>query len=150
MPQTTIGFDDIVKLVRGLSEKHLLKSRPQQYIDGFAKAALSTYQEEVLDQLQQKFFIPDDTRFTEDAYLQSASELTVASYVRGKGVLDFDTERKVNQSNAKNVDVYYRVGSTRVYLEVKCPFEEPLAPNSPYRVCLRGILQAVLSVSANS
>jgi len=138
MPQTNMGFDDIVKLVRGLSEKHLLESRPQHYIDGFAKATLSTYQEEVLDQLQQKFSIPDDTRFTEDAYLQSASELTVASYVRGKGVLDFHTERKFNQSNTKNVDVYYRVGSTRVYLEVKCPFEEPIVSNSPYRVLPAG------------
>jgi hypothetical protein len=117
----------------------------------FASAALSTYKnEEVLDQLQQKFFIPDDTRFTENAYLQSASELTVASYVRGRGVSDFDTEKNVNESNRKDVDVYYRVGSTRVCLEVKCPFEEPPVSGPRTWFCLRGILQAVLNVSANS
>jgi len=135
MAQATIGFDDIVELVRGLSDQHLLKSRPPEYIAGFANAALSTYKnEELLDKLQQKFFIPDDTQFTEHAYLENASELTVASYVRSRGVSDFDTERNVNQSNPKDVDVYYRVGSTRVCLEVKCPFEEPLVAYPPFTV----------------
>jgi hypothetical protein len=136
MAQTT--FDDILELIRGLSDKHLLKSRPADYIDGFAKAALSTYGEEVLDQLQQKFFIPDDTQFTEKAYLEGASELTVASYVLGRGVSDFDTEKKVNPANSKNVDVYYRIGSTRVCLDVKCLFEEPLVSSPPYRVLPAG------------
>ena len=63
MAQTT--FDDVLELIRSLSDKHLLKSRPSEYITGFANAALSTYKSgEVLDKLQQKFFIPDDTRFT--------------------------------------------------------------------------------------
>jgi hypothetical protein len=72
----------------------------------------------ILGRLQQKFFVPGDAGFTEEAYLQSAAELTVASYVRGRGVSDFDIEKKVNQSNTKDVDVYYRIGSTSVCLEV--------------------------------
>jgi hypothetical protein len=138
MTQTT--FDDVLELIRGLSDKHLLKSRPPEYIAGFANAARSTYKSrEVLDKLQQKFSIPDDTRFTEDAYLQSASELTVASYVRCRGVSDFDTEKKVNQSvNNKDVDVYYRIGSTRVCLEVKCPLEESLVSYPAFTVVPAG------------
>jgi hypothetical protein len=138
MAQTT--FDDVLELIRSLSDKHFLKSRPSEYIAGFANAALSTYKSgEVLDKLRQKFFISDDTRFTEDAYLQSASELTVASYVRGRGVSDFETEKKVNQpNNNKDVDVYYRIGSTRACLEVKCLFEEPLVSSPPYRVLPAG------------
>lgn len=133
MAQTT--FDDVLELIRGLSDKHLLKSRPPEYIAGFANVALSTYKSgEVLDKLQQKFSIPDDTRFTEHGYLESAAELTVAGYVRGRGVSDFDTEKKVNPANTKDVDVYYRVGSTRVCLEVKCPLEEPLASYPPFTV----------------
>jgi hypothetical protein len=140
MAQTTIGFNEIVQLVQGLSDKHVLKSRPKEYIAGFANAALSAYKnEELLDKLQRKFSIPDDTRFTEDTYLQSASELTVASYVRGRGVSEFDTEKKVNQPNSnKDVDVYYRIGSTRICLEVKCPFEEPVVSSVPYRVLPAG------------
>src|SRR5271165_7265058 len=137
MPPTTIN--DILELVRGLSDKHVLKRRPQEYIDGFAQAALSTYKtKELLNQIQHKFFIPDDAQFTEDAYLQSATELTVASYVRSKGVSDFDTEKKVNPPpNTKDVDVYYRVGATRVCLEVKCLFEES-APNLSWTVFTAG------------
>ena len=37
MPQTNMGFDDIVKLVRGLSEKHLLESRPQHTPGGLER-----------------------------------------------------------------------------------------------------------------
>jgi hypothetical protein len=36
----------------------------------------------------EKFSTPDDTRFTKDAYLQSASELTVASYQQHFGHRD--------------------------------------------------------------
>ena len=102
-----MGFDDIVALVQGLSDKHLLKSRSPEYVDGFANAALSTYKsEKIRAQLQHKFFIPDDAQFTEEAYLQSVLELTVASYVQGRGVSDFDTEKKVNRpNNNKDVDV---------------------------------------------
>jgi hypothetical protein len=135
-----VAFDDVLELVPGLSDKHLLRSRPLEYIADFAKTALSTYKnDELLGKLQQKFLIPDDTRFTEDAYLQSASELTVASYVRGRCVSDFETEKKVNKSvNNKDVDVYYRIGSTRVYLEVKCPLEEAQASYPPFTVVPAG------------
>jgi hypothetical protein len=49
--------------------------------------------------LQQKFHIPNDTNYTEDAYLQSASELSVANYVKRKLVSEFDTEKRVNPKN---------------------------------------------------
>ena len=55
----SMTYDDILELVRGLSDQHVLKRWPQEYIDGFARAPLSTYKaEELLNQLQHKFFIP--------------------------------------------------------------------------------------------
>jgi len=139
MLATPLSTQDIVAMVAKLSDKHVLKRMPAQYVAGFAQAAVNVYDSSKIGEiLQHKFHIPDDANFTEDAYLQSASELTVASYVRGRGVSDFDTEKKVNQSNTKDVDVYYRVGSTRVCLEVKCPFEERPVSNPPFTVVPAG------------
>jgi hypothetical protein len=64
----------------------------------------------------------------EDSYLQSASELSVANDVKNKSVFDFKTEKRVNQTNLKDVDVYCRVRSTKVSIEIKCPHEEAQAP----------------------
>jgi hypothetical protein len=43
-------------------------------------------------------------------------------------VFDFETEKRVNPANKKDVDIYYRVGSTKVCIEVKCPIEEQQEP----------------------
>ena len=136
MPQTIAGISDIIDLVRNLSDKHLLKNRPPQYIADFASAAFATYANRKLeDRLQQKFFIPNDAQFTEEAYLQVAAELTVASYVRSRNVSDFDIDKRLNPPNQKDVDVSYQLGSTRVAIEVKCPYEEP-QDQSLKKLCL--------------
>lgn len=129
MPASALSAQDIIAKVASLSEKHVLKRMPAQYIADFAQAAVNVYDgRKIEDILQHKFHIPDDANFTEDSYLQSASELSVANDVKKKSVLDFETEKRVNQTNPKNVDVYYRIGSTKVSIEVKCPHEEEQAP----------------------
>jgi hypothetical protein len=129
MPKNSAKVEPILHMVDGLSKKHVLKQMPAQYVSDFANAAVTVYNaRKIKDILQHKFHIPNDSNYTEDAYLQSASELSVANYVKRKPVSEFDTEKRVNPKTKKNVDVFYRVGSTRVSLEVKCPFEEEQAP----------------------
>jgi hypothetical protein len=124
-----LSVEDILRMVRNLSDKHVLKGMPEQYVSDFAKAAVvNVYSpRKIATILQHKFHIPNDRNYTEDSYLQSASE-SVANYVKGKPVSDFEIDKKVNESNQKDVDVHYRIGSTTVCLEVKCPIQEAQAP----------------------
>jgi len=124
-----VSVEDVLRMVRKLSDKHVLKGMPEQYVSDFAKSAVNVYSpRKIATILQHKFHIPNDRNYTEDAYLQSASELSVSNYVKGKPVSDFEIDKKVNESNQKDVDVHYRIGSTTVCLEVKCPVEEEQAP----------------------
>jgi hypothetical protein len=123
----------IHELIRGLSPNHILKNSPQSYIDDFVVAALEVYDPAKLPKiLQGKFFMPDESNYTDQAYYQSASELSVARYIKQKEkkqlVTNCKLEKKVNSENQKDVDVYFRVGATRVSVEVKCPLEEEQAP----------------------
>src|SRR5260221_7752081 len=129
MRASSVSVQDILGMFARLSDKHVLKQMPPQYVMDFAKAAVNIYDaRKIGDILQQKFQIPDDANFSEDSYLQSASELSVANYIKGKPVLDFEMEKRVNKTNKKDVDVYYRIGSTTVSIEIKCPHEEEQAP----------------------
>jgi hypothetical protein len=129
MSNKSLAVEDVLSMVGNLSDKHVLKGMPQQYVSDFAKAAVNVYSpRNIATILQHKFHIPNDRNYTEDAYLQSASELSVANYVKGKLVSDFESDKNVNESNQKDVDVYYRIGSTTACLEVKCPIEEEQAP----------------------
>jgi len=68
----------IRQLIDGLSVSHILKQSPDAYVQGFIEAALGVYEPEKLDEiLQQKFFIPVESGYSE-RYYQAASELTVA------------------------------------------------------------------------
>jgi hypothetical protein len=125
-PPTT---QDILGMINSLSDRHVLKSMPPQYAAGFANAAVNVYDPTKIRKiLRQKFYIPNEANFTEDAYLQSVAELSVSNHVRNAAVFDFETEKRVNPANKKDVDVYYRVGSTKVCIEVKCPIEEQQEP----------------------
>jgi len=124
-----VSVEDVLRMVRNLSDKHVLKGMPEQYVSDFAKSAVNVYSpRKIATILQHKFHIPNDRNYTEDGYLQSASELSVSNYVKGKPVSAFEIDKKVNESNQKDVDVHYRIGSTTVCLEVKCPVEEEQAP----------------------
>jgi hypothetical protein len=121
-------------LIRGLSGNHILKNSPRSYVNGFVAAALEVYDGVRLrETLQRKFFIPDESKYTDEKYLQSASELSVSRHLKQKekqGLLTaFECDKKVNDKNKKDVDDYFEVGATRVSIEVKCPLEEQPAPH---------------------
>jgi hypothetical protein len=123
----------IHELIRGLSENHILKKSPPSYVDDFVVAALEVYDSAKLHKvLQAKFFIPNESSYTDEAYYQSASELSVSHYIKQKEkqklVTNFALERKVNAKNQKDVDDYFEIGATRVSVEIKCPLEEEQAP----------------------
>jgi hypothetical protein len=129
MPKSSIDVQQILSMVGRLSDTHFLKRMPEQYVIDFATAAVHVYEPAKIQiTLQRRFYLPDDRAYKEDAYLQSASELSVANYIKAKQVPDFKINKRVNPNNKKDVDVYYRIGSTNVSLEVKCPFEEEQAP----------------------
>lgn len=69
MPASALSAQDIIAKVASLSEKHVLKRMPAQYIADFAQAAINVYDgRKIEDILQHKFHIPDDANFTEDSY----------------------------------------------------------------------------------
>jgi hypothetical protein len=79
-----LTIQDILSMVASLSNRHVLKRMPAQYVTDFVNAVVNVYDPRKLEKiLQQKFHIPNDTKYTEDAYLQSASELSVANYLKG-------------------------------------------------------------------
>jgi hypothetical protein len=133
MKKTPPDVTQIHELIRGLSPNHILKNSPQNYIDDFVVAALEVYDPAKLRKiLQAKFFMPDESNYSDQAYYQNASELSVARYIKQKEkqklVTNCRLEKKVNSENQKDVDVYFQVGATRVSVEVKCPLEEEQAP----------------------
>jgi len=75
----------IHELIHGLFERHILKNSPQNYIDDFVMAVLEVYDHaELAKILQAKFFLPNESNYTDEAYYQSASELSVARYIKQK------------------------------------------------------------------
>jgi hypothetical protein len=122
----------IHKLIRGLSSKHILQNSPQTYVDDFVVAALEVYDAATVQKtLQHKFFIPDESNYSDEAYYRSASELSVSNYLKRLEtenlVTNFECDKKVNPPSPKDVDNYFQVGMTRVSLEVKCPQEDKQA-----------------------
>jgi hypothetical protein len=120
---------EVHNLIKELTDKHILKRNPEEYVDRFVQASVAVYKSSELKKiLQRKFFIPNATNYTDEAYFQNASELTVANHIRRSAVSDLKLEAKVNSKSAKDVDVSFRVGLSSVSLEVKCPLEEKRAP----------------------
>jgi hypothetical protein len=122
----------IYELIYGISERHILKNSPQNYVDDFVTAVLVVYDHAKLAKiLQAKFFLPNESNYTDEAYYQSASELSVARYIKQKEkqklVTGFALNKRVNPPSLKDVDVYFQVGATQVSVEVKCPLEEKQA-----------------------
>src|SRR5258707_7090145 len=129
----------IHEIIRGLSPEHILRKSPQGYVDDFVKAALDVYIPDLLQKnLQHKFFIPDETNYSDEAYYRCASELSVSYYLKQKakaGLLtNFELEKRLNFNpndnppNLKDVDNLFHAGPTKVSLEVKCPQEDKQAP----------------------
>lgn len=107
-------------IIKNLPDAHILKSAPSQYVDGFINAFVNVHPENKRAKvLQDRFFIPDASRFNEDQYYQSACELTVANHLKSRQVSAFEVEKKINPP--KDVDSYFEAGATLVSVEVKCP-----------------------------
>lgn len=137
MNNPTLTLAQIHGLVSGLSPKHILKRSPQSYVDDFVMAALEVYDPNTLAKtLQDKFFIPNESNYSDEGYYQSASELSVSYYLKQKAnrklLTDFEVEKQLhlhhNPPSLKDVDNFFRVGATTVSVEVKCPQEDKQAP----------------------
>lgn len=118
-------MSDIHSKISQLSNKHVLKAAPESYVAGFIAAATNVYPPAQLEKiLQNKFFIPDDSKFDLQVFLQSASELTVQNHLKSnEHAKKVAIEKQVHPP--KDVDCYYEVEGSHVSLEVKCAVEKP-------------------------
>ncbi len=128
---------DVIALISELSDKHALKNAPKLYVDGFTGAITSVYPPDQIKKiLQERFFIPDDSNFDLDVYLQSAVELSVQNHIkRNAQVENFEINKRVNPP--KDIDAYYEIKATQVSLEVKCPVD-PKSSKDSYKVTMPG------------
>ena len=117
-------------LVEQLSAAHPLQSTGGNYKRDFISAAESVYPAEHVEKiLQEKLFIPNDSRFKLDRYLQSAAELSVQNDLKqNPSARNFEIDKKIHPP--KNVEAFYEAGGAVVSLEVKCAEEKFPDPNS--------------------
>jgi len=116
--------DNLRALLSELSDKHALKQGGPAYLAGFASAFMAIHDSDNWKQtLQKRFFVPDETRYSDDTFYENACELTVANHIHQQPLQDFTLDKRVNRENKKDVDVWLRAGSTQVAIEVKCPVE---------------------------
>ncbi len=115
--------------MKKLSADHPL-SAGGTYQLNFISAAENVYPARNMEKiLQEKFFIPNDSGFKLERYLQSAAELSVQNDLkRNTSLRNFEIEKKVNPP--KNVEAYYEIRGKKISLEVKCPEEEKPNPES--------------------
>src|SRR6266851_4604147 len=100
-----MNASDLRSLLARLSNNHALKRGGISYLDGFAAAFMGVYTSSKRRAiLQKKFFIPDESRYSDETFYASASELTVANHVRQQSVGDFAVDKRVNLKNRKDVD----------------------------------------------
>lgn len=115
---------ELRRIVDSASKKHALKRGGHAYLNGFIGAFASVYPQNRWGKvLQKKFFLPDESRFSDKAFYRSASELSVANHICRQHIHDFAVDKKLNRKNKKDVDVSCEVRSTQLAVEVKCPDE---------------------------
>jgi hypothetical protein len=116
--------NDIRVIVSKASGDHLLGKSQPAYVDGFISAFEAVYTDRRREEvLQHKFFLPDESHYSDDAYYQSASELSVANHIRLQHPRHFEVDKNVNTNRQTDVDVHFRTGPTTIDVEVKCPVE---------------------------
>jgi hypothetical protein len=120
----------IQTLIEKLSANHPLRAAAGNYRRDFVSAVERVYPAQHLEKIiQHKFFIPDDSGFDMDKYLQSAAELSVQNDLKqNAAVKNFEIDKKVNPP--KDVEAHYVVADADVALEVKCAKEQLPDPNS--------------------
>ena len=97
-------MNDIGALISKLSGKHILKNAPEAYVKGFVAALCEIYLSVQIEKiLQKKFFIPDDSNFDLNVYLQNAAELSVQSHIKQNlRIKNFAINKRINPP--KDVD----------------------------------------------
>lgn len=130
---TPLTAEELVKAIAQLPDFHALRRPPESYQTGFVAAFLKVYGSRRNSRaiLQHKFSVPDSRSYSDEAFVQSAAELSAAHHVAQAAVTDWDVDKKVNPGNGRDVDVWYRAGPSRVALEVKCPKQELVSPDRP-------------------
>jgi hypothetical protein len=120
---------NVPALLQQLSATHPL-SAAGGYQRNFVLAAQNVYPAQRIEKnLQERFFIPDDSKFDLDVYLQSAVELSVQNDLkRNPSAQNFEIDKQVNPP--KNVEAYYETDGKKISLEVKCPEEKKPDPDS--------------------
>jgi hypothetical protein len=127
-----MSVDEIESIVNTASSNHILGYSTPEYSDGFIEAFRRVYSAEKWRRvLQHKFFLPDESKYSDERFFAHACELSIANHITLQTVRDFDTEKNVNPTNGTNIDVFFRRGAT-VSIEVKCPVQpRPDIPTNP-------------------
>jgi hypothetical protein len=136
MPQTPSPIDanELRELVGVLPPTHPLRGGTESYREGFIAAFTKVHGNNptARKRLEEEFFVPCNRTFSEKVFGEHAAELSVANHVALKGPAEFETDRRMNPStNKRDVDVFYRIGATKVALEVKCPDEKAKPSGQP-------------------
>ena len=116
-------------LIQGLPGRHVHRRTPltdsSMRLDVYGRAKVAQI-------LQRRFSIPDATQYSDQGFFESASELSIATYLKrneGEGLLrNLEFEKKVNPNNGTDVDCFFRVGAKNVSIEIKCARKEKQAP----------------------
>jgi hypothetical protein len=136
MKKTPPDVTQIHELIRGLSPNHILKNSPQNYIDDFVVAALEVYDPAKLRKiLQAKFFMPDESNYSDQAYYQNASELSVARYIKIAGGTHLAVE-----TEALSQRIIVEILRNRLDQLLPEPLTRVLERESRERTALRNIL----------
>jgi hypothetical protein len=120
--------------VGALSTQHRLTRGTSEYREGFIDAFVRVYgaKNEARDIAKKKFFIGSSVAYSEDQYIESACELSVANHVALSTATNYEVDKKLGQSaGKKDVDVVYSLGPIKVVIEVKCPREREIPPMIP-------------------
>ena len=129
-----IDAHELRGLVENLPPTHPLRGAADSYREGFIASFTRVHGNNptARKRLEEKFFVPCNRTFSEKVFVEHAVELSVANHVALKGPPEFETDRRMNPGmNERDVDVFYRIGATKVALEVKCPDEKAKPPGQP-------------------
>ena len=123
----SIQPDEVRALIQAAPASHILRLSNDEYRDAFITAFLAVYgninASDARKILKRKFLVSADSNFLENTYLQGASELSVANYIRKK-TTTFSTDKRINPENKKDVDVFCKFGTRQISVEVKCAENE--------------------------
>lgn len=129
----------LTALIRTAPNNHSLRTAKEDYRNAFVSAFLAVYghnnDRQATEILKRKFLISPESKYSENTYLQGASELSVAYHIKSRRVTGFETDKKVNPNNNRDVDVFCTLRALAISTEVKCA-EEP-ETNEPGSLYLR-------------